>query len=282
MDNTEATPSVAGESVTTGREEPCRNWDNLKQDYERLGSISAIAREYNSSFYLVRDQLIKQGISLKSKPGPVRGRKTPELPEAELRRMWDEGRTIEEIAQHYGVKYYHARDELHRYGIPVVQGHRGRWKWGEPEHEKRRAAVERGAFKNTKNDLFRKFGKLPKENSPAERVFHQALIRARLSFETSSYELERYWPDVKLHQKPILIEIDGWAHKLNEDKDRKRTQLLEAAGYVVVRFTNEQVSEDADSCVSLVMDDFGLKAELNPVFIIREKRSYEPSAWIYD
>ena len=46
VDNAEAIPHVAGESVTTTRGASGPDWSNLQKDYERLGSFKAVAKLY--------------------------------------------------------------------------------------------------------------------------------------------------------------------------------------------------------------------------------------------
>jgi very-short-patch-repair endonuclease len=43
--------------------------------------------------------------------------------------------------------------------------------------------------------------------------------------------------------KHLIIEIDGPVHDLQRDQDRDREALLTAAGYLVVRFANDEVLE---------------------------------------
>ena len=49
-------------------------------------------------------------------------------------------------------------------------------------------------------------------------------MRARISFETQRRMLNRYYPDILLMQKPVLIEIDSWGHQMVQaaEFDRKR------------------------------------------------------------
>jgi very-short-patch-repair endonuclease len=50
------------------------------------------------------------------------------------------------------------------------------------------------------------------------------------------------WPEQKL-----IVEFDGWGahgHRLAFEKDRKRDQILLAAGYRVIRVTDRQLLDE--------------------------------------
>lgn len=269
MDNAEAIPHVAGESVTTTRGASGLDWSNLQKDYERLGSFKAVAAEYGT---------YPETVSRAAKRLGITTRHSLNIDWSDLRELYDSGMTQAQLAEHYGCSPSLVSGAMKDLGIQARnEGPRG-WKWAEEQYEKRRAAVERGAFKGNHREHFRRLGKrTPKENSPSEQLLHQALIKAKLSFETQSRELGRYWPDMKLHQQPILIEVDGWGHNMaaRREHDEQRDAALTGAGYTVVRFTNEQVDADPDGCVQQLVERFGLTAEESPVALIRDRRSYD-------
>lgn len=271
MDNTEAIPLVVGETVTTTRGASELDWSNLQRDYERLGSFKAIATEYGVDPSIVSRKASEMGVE-----SVRRWRKRNFTPE-KLLKLYEDGKSIEEIAEIIRGSYSTAYSMLRSAGVTFNPGNKG-WKWTEAEYEKRRAATERGAFKGAQRERFRRIGETAsKVSSPHEKLLHQALIKAKLSFETQSREINRYWPDVKLHQRPILVEVDGWAHRMasKQEFDIKRDAALTAAGFTVVRFTNEQVEENADDCVAQLMREHDLQPEENPTVLIRDKRSYE-------
>ena len=72
-------------------------------------------------------------------------------------------------------------------------------------------------------------------NTPCEAMFHQALIRARLSFETQSHPAgDRYEADIELKQAPIVIEVtNSPGEKRAGPRRERKTASLEAAGYRV-------------------------------------------------
>lgn len=245
------------------------DWSHLQEDYERLGSFKAIAAEYGT---------YPETVSRAAKRLGIRTRHSLDIDWSGLRELYDSGMTQVQIAEHYGCSMSLVSMAMANLGIKVRGDTNRGSTWTEERRDKHRAATERGAFKGNHSEHFRRLGqRTPKENSPSERLFHQALIRARLSFETQSRELGRYWPDIKLHQKPVLVEVDGWGHhmKSRREYDERRDAALARAGFTVVRFTNEQVDADADGCVKRLMASCGLEPEENPVALVRDRRSYE-------
>ena len=82
-------------------------------------------------------------------------------------------------------------------------------------------------------------------------MFHQALIRARLSFETQSHPAgDRYEADIELLQAMIVIEVSqSPGEKRKADHYRRKTEAFEGCGYRVYWFSNYQARKDAGACV---------------------------------
>ena len=112
-------------------------------------------------------------------------------------------------------------------------------------------------------------------NTPHEELFHVALIRAGLSFETQSHPAgDRFEADIELRQAPIVIEVtNSPGEKRAADRRERKTKALEAAGYRVYWFSNHQARTDADGCVRRVMRENGLHREANPAVLIRKNRT---------
>lgn len=64
-----------------------------------------------------------------------------------------------------------------------------------------------------------------------------------------------YSPDIGIKEIKLAIEIDGKTHKLKKWKflDKRKTAVLNALGWTVLRFWNEEVDEDLEKCVEMVM-----------------------------
>lgn len=250
------------------------DWSNLQQDYERLGSFKAVAKLYGVAPETVSRRAKALGIS------SLRRWRMTHLDPEELRRLYEDGATVPELAKQFRSSQSSIYMRLWMAGTEMRRtGHDG-WKWGPEQYAKRVAATERGAFKGSQRERLVRLGKGSKMNSPCEQLLQQALIRAALSFETQSRELGRYYPDVKLHQQPVLVEVDGWTHFMyhKAEFDERRDAELRAAGFEVVRFTTEQIEADADGCVQQLIDRFGLEPEEDPVAVIRTRRGETPAS----
>ena len=242
------------------------DWSNLQRDYERLGSFTEVAKLYGVSKSWVSQKVKEQGWK-------------PKTDWSDLEALYASGMTMEELAEHYGCSLSNISYRMkvmgiktRKGGIPV--GHT----WSPERRASHEAAVARGAFKDKpkRSEQFSRLGRQPKLNSPSEQLLHQALARARLSFETQPQVLGRYFPDVLLHQQPVIIEADSWGHamKARRKRDETRDAELAAGGYRVFRFTNECIDADADSCVQEMVSACGLIPETDPVMIVRERREY--------
>ena len=270
VDNSEAIPLVAGDALTTTRGAPGPDWNNLQQDYERLGSFKSVAAEYGVAPETVSRKAKELGVK------SARRARAENLDPAELRRLYEAGAAVPDLAKQFKSSQGTIYALLWSAGTEMRTSGPRDFKWGPEQYAKREAAVERGAYKGSQRERFRRLGtQAPKMNSPQETLFHKALIKARLSFETQC-RIIRFYPDIKLHQQPVLIEIDSWGHQMpkHAEFDRKRDAELGEDGYTVVRFTNEQVDADADGCVKQLIARFGLHPEENPVAIIRDKRPW--------
>jgi hypothetical protein len=64
-----------------------------------------------------------------------------------------------------------------------------------------------------------------------------------------------YKIDIAIPSKMIAIEVDGLSHCSTKRKqqDARKQSLLESLGWIVLRFTNQQVMEDLDGCFQTVL-----------------------------
>jgi very-short-patch-repair endonuclease len=71
----------------------------------------------------------------------------------------------------------------------------------------------------------------------------------------------RYFADFASHRLRLVIELDGGQHSGSES-DKVRTQFLEARGYRVLRFWNNEVIENMSGVLSAI--DAAVNAETPP------------------
>ena len=56
-----------------------------------------------------------------------------------------------------------------------------------------------------------------------------------------------------------MVEIDGGYHDYVDDKDEKRQKTIEALGWKVIRFSNEEVLDDVDAIAVAIAKHVGLE-----------------------
>ncbi len=95
---------------------------------------------------------------------------------------------------------------------------------------------------------------LRRQSTPAEEYLWQALrnrklhgLRFRRQHPVGRFILDFFCPACKL-----VIELDGGIHTQQIDYDAIRTQEMEAYGYHVIRFENQQVLNDLDSVLDAI------------------------------
>ena len=64
-----------------------------------------------------------------------------------------------------------------------------------------------------------------------------------------------YIPDFYCHQAKLVIEADGPIHLLKVDYDKNRDEVLKAMGLTILRFTNDQIINDAQSVLNKIREN---------------------------
>jgi len=91
---------------------------------------------------------------------------------------------------------------------------------------------------------------LRKNSTPQERIFWSR-VRAkrfkRLKFKRQ-YPLGRYIVDFICLEKKLIIELDGYQHKEEnqERHDKQRTAFLEGLGFKLLRFWNNEINDNLE------------------------------------
>lgn len=243
------------------------DWSNLKADYERLGSYSAVAAEYGVSKGYVAQQAAWQGIN----PKPE-GRSLL-IDWSELPALYDSGMTFEQLAKHYGCSVHAIQNAVKRLGVKArPQGLPEGYEWTDKRRANHRAAIDRPEWRaKNRENLLKRLPTMggPSANSPLEKLLQAALLKAGISFSTQRVLLDRYCVDILITQKPVIIEADGALHQLRKEQDAKRDADLIEAGYSVFRFTGTRINRDADDCIAEVVDLACLVPDAEPVADIR-------------
>jgi very-short-patch-repair endonuclease len=66
--------------------------------------------------------------------------------------------------------------------------------------------------------------------------------------------------DFYCHTTGLIVEVDGAVHGENIEADHQRDAILCAAGFNILRFTNEEVLKNADAVIGKIMETCNLKS----------------------
>jgi very-short-patch-repair endonuclease len=90
--------------------------------------------------------------------------------------------------------------------------------------------------------------RLPRNQTDAERVlwFHLRDRRLRGLKIKRQVPIDRYIADFCCADARLIVELDGGQHATRALQDANRTKILEAMGYLVLRFWNNDVMQNID------------------------------------
>ena len=68
-----------------------------------------------------------------------------------------------------------------------------------------------------------------------------------------------YFADFVCREQKLVVELDGATHSADEElrHDARRTQFLQALGYRVLRFANEEVYRNLDGVLETILGELG-------------------------
>jgi very-short-patch-repair endonuclease len=120
-------------------------------------------------------------------------------------------------------------------------------------------------IRGTTPDIEQAAKHLRKQQTPAESYLWEALrnkklygLRFRRQHPVGNFIADFYCPSCKL-----VIEVDGETHANQADYDASRTQEMEAYGYQVIRFENQQIFNDLDSVLNVIYQKALGRSSLN-------------------
>ena len=95
---------------------------------------------------------------------------------------------------------------------------------------------------------------LRKESTPAERKLWAVIRNDQLGVNfRRQHAVGNYIPDFVCVQKKLIIELDGSQHLEQQEYDQERTNFLESLGYKVIRFWNNDVTNNIDGVILAVI-----------------------------
>jgi len=112
--------------------------------------------------------------------------------------------------------------------------------------------------KTIPDDLYAKLKTLAyehrREPTPAEKRLWQQLRNhklCRVKFRRQ-HEIYCFIVDFASYEAELVIEVDGPIHETSVEYDAFRQEILEAVGYKVLRFTNQEVFEDLEGVLARI------------------------------
>ena len=95
---------------------------------------------------------------------------------------------------------------------------------------------------------------LRKELTPAERKLWAHIRNDQLGVNfRRQHAIGKYIPDFICIEKKLIIELDGSQHLEQEEYDEERTKYLEAEGYRVIRFWNNEVTNNIEGVILAIL-----------------------------
>mgnify|MGYP001160646387 FL=1 len=89
---------------------------------------------------------------------------------------------------------------------------------------------------------------LKKNPTNAENLLWKSLRNKKTGYKIRrQHVIDNFIADFVCLPKKVVIEIDGKIHQFRKEYDDMRSSRFEELGYVVIRFTNEDVESDVDS-----------------------------------
>ena len=92
--------------------------------------------------------------------------------------------------------------------------------------------------------------------TPAESRLWENLRSRRLGGAKfrAQHPLGRFIVDFCCPSARLIVEVDGDSHRASGARDRERTEVLEAFGYRVLRFRNEEVLQHIEDVILAIAD----------------------------
>jgi very-short-patch-repair endonuclease len=96
--------------------------------------------------------------------------------------------------------------------------------------------------------------RLRRETTDAERKLWSRLRARQLGVKfRRQMPIDRFIADFACVQAKLVIEVDGGQHNIDVERDRLRTAVIETAGYIVIRFWNDEVLSNIDNVIEEIV-----------------------------
>jgi very-short-patch-repair endonuclease len=103
--------------------------------------------------------------------------------------------------------------------------------------------------------------RLRRQSTDAERKLWSRLRAQQLGYKfRRQVPIDRYIADFACIEAKLVIEVDGGQHNVDIEYDRERTTVIETAGYLVMRFWNNDALSDIDVVVEQIVMTLATRA----------------------
>lgn len=92
--------------------------------------------------------------------------------------------------------------------------------------------------------------------TPAElKLWHMLRNRAAEHKFRRQHPIDRFIVDFVCLEASLIVEVDGQIHQYTPDEDAVRQEFLEAVGFRVIRFTNEQILRSIEEVLQRIQSE---------------------------
>jgi len=107
-------------------------------------------------------------------------------------------------------------------------------------------------------ELLKNFAKKNRrEMTESERVLWEELRKLNCGYHfRKQHAIGDYIADFACLKKKLVIEVDGGYHNepLQQQNDQWRTEFMESKGYTVIRFNNEEISDNLQEVITRIKE----------------------------
>jgi BirA family biotin operon repressor/biotin-[acetyl-CoA-carboxylase] ligase len=90
-------------------------------------------------------------------------------------------------------------------------------------------------------------------STPAERCLWRYLRNKQLGARFNrQLKIGAFFPDFLCRELKLIVEVDGFSHDVQPERDVWRDRLLAKAGYRVLHFSNEDVLGNVEGVVAAI------------------------------
>ena len=101
--------------------------------------------------------------------------------------------------------------------------------------------------------IMRRAIELRKELTPAERKLWAHIRNNQLGVNfRRQHAIDNYIPDFVCIKNKLIIELDGSQHLEQDEYDKDRTAYFESKGYRVLRFWNNDVTNNLETVLTVI------------------------------